>query len=104
MRAASFLWNFGSSAWMQSAFILLMALYGTAPAAYSQSTSQVQGTIQDTAATAVPGAEVKVTQTDTGVVRTVISGADGSYVLANLPTGPYRLEASKPGFRTYVQT
>src|SRR5262249_27143622 len=28
----------------------------------------------------------------------------GSYVLANLPVGPYRLEASASGFRTYVQT
>jgi Carboxypeptidase regulatory-like domain len=28
----------------------------------------------------------------------------GYYVLTNLPLGPYRLEASKMGFRTYVQT
>lgn len=26
------------------------------------------------------------------------------YVLPNLPIGPYRLEVSLPGFRTYVQT
>src|SRR5204863_4871750 len=28
----------------------------------------------------------------------------GSYVLTNLPLGPYRLEAGLPGFRTFVQT
>ena len=28
----------------------------------------------------------------------------GSYVLSNLPIGPYRLEAALPGFRTYAQT
>ena len=37
-------------------------------------------------------------------MRTVNSGADGGYVLANLPIGPYRLEISKQGFTTYVQT
>jgi hypothetical protein len=36
---------------------------------------------------AVPGAEVKATQTETGLVRAVTSGADGSYVLTNLPVG-----------------
>jgi hypothetical protein len=51
----------------------------------------------------VPGAEVKATQTATGLVRTVTSGADGSYVLPNLPIGPYQLEVSKEGFSKYLQ-
>jgi hypothetical protein len=33
-----------------------------------------------------------------------MSDAAGYYVLTNLPVGPYRLEASKMGFRTYAQT
>src|SRR5207244_8175305 len=28
----------------------------------------------------------------------------GSYVLSNLPLGPYKLEAALTGFRTFVQT
>ena len=32
------------------------------------------------------------------------SSDDGSYVLANLPIGPYRLDVSKQGFATYVQS
>src|SRR5438552_354700 len=72
--------------------------------AQSVATSQIQGTIQDATGSAVPGAEVKVTQTETGAVRTVTSGADGGYVFANLAIGPYRLEVSKTGFSTYVQT
>ena len=55
-------------------------------------------------AAAVPGAEVKVTQTGTGVSRTVASGADGSYVFASLPTGPYQIEASKEGFSKAIET
>jgi hypothetical protein len=52
----------------------------------------------------VPEAEVKAVQTATGAVRTVRSGADGTYLLANLPVGPYQLEVSKEGFTRFVQT
>ena len=58
----------------------------------------------DSTGSAVPGADVKATQTATGAVRTVSSGADGGYVLSNLPIGPYRLEVGKAGFTTFVQT
>ncbi len=50
------------------------------------------------------GAEVKATQTDTGVSEPSISGPTGVYTLNNLAIGPYRLEVSKQGFSTYVQT
>src|SRR3984885_13731656 len=72
--------------------------------AQSQAFSQIQGTVQDASASPVPGAQVKATQADTGVAREATSGNDGAYVLPNLPIGPYRLEVSKPGFSTYVQT
>ena len=68
------------------------------------STGSIQGSVQDASGSAVPGAEIRATQTETGAVRSANSGADGNYVLANLPIGPYRLEVSKPGFSTYVQT
>jgi hypothetical protein len=75
-----------------------------AGAAWGQATSQIQGTVQDQTGAAVPGADVKATQTDTGQVRTVMTGADGGYVIANLPLGPYRLDVSKAGFSAYAQT
>lgn len=71
---------------------------------FAQGTSQIQGVIQDATGAVIGGAEVKATQTDTGAVRTVTSSEDGTYVLSNLPIGPYRLEVSRAGFTTYVQT
>ncbi len=68
------------------------------------STSQITGTVQDSSGSAVPCAEVKVTQTGTGATRTTTSGADGGYLLTNLPIGPYQLEVSKEGFTKYVQS
>ena len=77
----------------------------TSAAAWAQggATAQIHGTVQDASGAAVPGAEVKVTQVDTGVIRTIVSEPDGGYVLSNLPLGPYRLEVSKEGFNKFVQ-
>jgi hypothetical protein len=71
---------------------------------WAQSTSEIHGTVHDPSGAAVPGAEVRASQTETGAVRTVTSNPDGSYVLTNLPIGPYQIEASKEGFTKYVQT
>src|SRR5437868_3029071 len=72
--------------------------------AQAVSTSQITGTVKDQTGAVLPGAEITVTQTDTGARRTVLSDETGSYILANLPIGPYRLEVGLPGFRTYLQT
>src|SRR3984885_13367151 len=86
---------------MRSLFLLAGVLICTS--LFAQ-TAQIQGTVLDSTGSAVPGADVKATQTGTGAVRTVTSGNDGAYVLPNLPIGPYRLEVSKPGFSTFIQT
>src|SRR5207237_6880162 len=65
---------------------------------------QISGTVKDQSGAVLPGVEITATQTDTGVARSTVSNETGSYVLPNLPLGPYRLEATLPGFRTFVQT
>src|SRR5580765_3831127 len=83
----------------------LIAIFVCAATAYAQqtATSQISGVVQDPSGAAIPGAEVRITQIDTGFSRTVISAADGSYTLPNLPVGPYRLQATSKGFSVYVQ-
>ena len=76
----------------------------TATSIWAQGTAQINGTVKDASGSAVPGAEVKATQTSTGATRTVTSGTDGAYTLPNLPIGPYMLEVAKDGFTKYVQT
>jgi Carboxypeptidase regulatory-like domain len=66
--------------------------------------SQISGTVRDSSGAVLPGVEVKVTNTDTTATRTVITNETGSYVIPNLPVGPYRLEASLSGFSTYAQS
>ena len=70
----------------------------------AQTVVQISGTVKDQSGSVLPGADVKVTQTDTGFVRTALTDETGAYILPNLPVGPYKLEAAMPGFSTYVQT
>ena len=81
-------------------FILVMTCTGV----WAQATAQISGTVKDQSGAVLPGVEVTVTQTETGIMRDAVTNETGSYVLPNLPIGPYRLEAALPGFRTYVQT
>ena len=67
-------------------------------------TAQINGVVKDASGSAIPGAAVKATQTATGQVRNATSGGDGTYVLPNLPIGPYQIEVTKEGFSKYDQT
>jgi hypothetical protein len=72
--------------------------------AWAQSTAQINGTVVDDGGGVLPGATVAALQTDTGFRREVVTTPAGAFTLPNLPIGPYRLEVTLSGFRTYVQT
>ena len=87
------------------AAVTLTLSVGSPLRSYSQATvvDQIAGTIQDSSGAAVPNAQIKAMQTNTGFTRSTVSTSDGAYVLTNLPIGPYRLEVSAPGFKTSRQ-
>jgi hypothetical protein len=88
-------------------FACLLALTLIVPlTSYSQqvAVAEVNGQLTDPSGAAVPGAAVKMIETDRGVSHDTTSNADGRYVLPGLPVGPYRLEVSKTGFKTYLQS
>ncbi len=90
---------------MHTAAKTLLTLFVCCSLGFGQaSTAQINGTVRDASGLAVPGAEIKVTQSATGAVRTAVSGPDGGYVLTSLPIGPYVLEVQKEGFSKYVQS
>src|SRR4029079_5050505 len=83
------------------ASILLLAAM---PLRAQLATAELNGRVTDDSGAVLPGATVTVTQTATGLVRTAVTDGNGTYLLSSLPTGPYKLEVSLQGFRTYVQT
>src|SRR4051794_29461059 len=91
------------SSFRDLAVATLLVLMIGAPA-WAQATAQMSGTVKDGSGAVLPGVTVTATQTATGASRTVITDDAGNYVMPNLPTGPYRLEVSLQGFKTYLQT
>src|SRR6185369_1860889 len=81
-----------------------LLLLFTTTSAWAQATAELNGRVTDESGAVLPGVTVTATQTETGFTRTVVTEGDGAYVITNLPTGPYKLEVSLQGFRTYVQT
>src|SRR5436190_24131023 len=81
--------------------VLLLAVTTNA---WAQATAELNGRVTDQSGAVLPGVTVTATQTDTGFVRSVVTEASGTYLMPNLPTGPYKLEIALQGFRTYLQT
>jgi hypothetical protein len=66
-------------------------------------TGQISGRVTDSSGAVLPGVDVTVTQSQTGLVRSAVTNETGQYTLPSLPVGPYRMEAKLPGFRTFTQ-
>jgi hypothetical protein len=75
-----------------------------AAACAETSTAQFKGTVKESSGLPLAGAEVKVTETATAAVRTMVTGADGEFFFVGLRFGTYTLEISKPGFEMFVQS
>ena len=88
------------------AFLLLFAVLSLVPNCFAQAVAvaEVGGVITDNTGAAIAGAEVKIIETEKQIVRNTNSDPQGRYTLPNLPVGPYRLEVTAAGFKSYVQS
>jgi hypothetical protein len=64
----------------------------------------VLGSVTDPSGAVVAGATVKVKNLGTGLERTTVTSADGSYSVPELPIGSYSVTVSQAGFKTFVAT
>jgi outer membrane receptor protein involved in Fe transport len=62
--------------------------------------SSLSGRVVDQQGAAVPGVTVTATNPATGLVRTTVTAADGSYRFPSLPVGTYNVAAELSGFAT----
>ena len=89
-------------------FSLLMGFLALATAralkAQAVSIATVTGRVVDEQGALLNGAQVRMTAVDTGVVSNAITNTEGIYTIPSLPIGAYTLQATFPGFQTYVQT
>src|SRR5215475_12433878 len=84
-------------------FVLLtFSLLAFKQAAAAQ-TAQVTGIITDANAAVVAGAQVTLTNVDTGAARKVATNADGYYSIPFVPPGNYRFEVIARSFKTVTR-
>ena len=66
-------------------------------------TGAILGTVQDSTGAHVPGVTVVVINAGTNARHEVTTDAAGSYAAQLLPPGIYKVEASAPGFKKFLQ-
>jgi Carboxypeptidase regulatory-like domain len=81
---------------------VLVVLQAT-PARAQVGAGQLTGLVQDSAGAAVPGAIVTATDLGRETARRVISSAGGTYTIAGLTPGTYRLAVALDGFRPFAR-
>src|SRR5246127_4097319 len=67
-------------------------------------TGSISGVVHDPSQAVVKGARVTITNTQTNLSQSMLSGDDGSYRFLALPVGTYRLNASMTGFQQFNTT
>jgi hypothetical protein len=73
-------------------------------AAQSLGAGTVKGTVVDASGAALPSASVELSNAITGFSREVRTGADGSFVIEDIPRNTYTVRTRREGFQLSTQT
>jgi hypothetical protein len=66
-------------------------------------TGEILGVVTDATGASIPGASITVTNTDTGIGRSVKSDDQGRYDVSDLDIGNYQVQAEMQGFSTQLR-
>ncbi len=87
---------------LQKASCSLLALLALAAVCAAQDPrANLVGTVLDSSGAIMPGAEIRATKTDTGVIARSVANQDGKFTIRFLAPGLYRVNVEKPGFKNY---
>jgi len=87
-----------------SIFLLPLILLLVGVTGRAQQNSTITGTVLDKAGAVIPGAEVTLTQQQTGFVSKTTSNGAGNFTFGGLNVGTYDLKATAKGFNAYLET
>jgi hypothetical protein len=65
-------------------------------------TSEIVGQVRDKSGAVINGATVKAVSKASGLVRTVVTVVDGSFIIPSLPPGSYEVTISQTGFGSQI--
>ena len=81
--------------------VLLMGTFLAAQLLFAQvDTGAISGTVKDSSGAVLVSANVKITETETGIVSMLLTNSDGFYSAPSLHIGKYSISASAAGFTT----
>jgi hypothetical protein len=83
--------------------LLILFVTAFAPVARAQTSATVSGTVSDASGGVLPGVTVTARSGETGLTRTVVTGPEGRFVIAQLPPGIYEIRAELAGFKPHVR-
>src|SRR6266478_4995653 len=83
---------------------LIIFVVCTVTAIAQTGTSNITGSVRDTAGAVVPGATVTAKNEATGVTSTQTTNDSGVYAFSSLPVGNYTIAVEKQGFKTLQKT
>ena len=83
---------------------LCFVILSSAVASYAQSTSLLRGTVTDPQGAAIADANLTLTNSENGLKRSAITGANGEYQFSQVVPGTYKIEAERPGFAVLTRT
>jgi Carboxypeptidase regulatory-like domain len=86
------------------ALVFLLLCAGSSHRASAQGQTQILGTVTDTTGAVVPGAQVVVSNDETGQSRAVVTNASGDYTATALNIGQYTVRCKQTGFKESVRT
>ena len=85
---------------------VVSALLGAAAAtglfAQNNLNQSITGQVTDATGSAVPRASITVVDEGTGLTRKTVTNDKGNYVVADLPTGKYKVTGEAAGFKKEV--
>jgi hypothetical protein len=88
--------NFGRRA--LAIVLLISGMIGAVAFAQGSSSSEVNGTVRDTAGAVIAGATIRLIDSATNAETTTTSSNEGAFIFANVRPGGYRIVAEHTGF------
>src|SRR5271157_6516963 len=88
---------------LRSRIGILVSLVLFSSTVFGQVLGSISGFVHDPARATLPGANVVVTNSETGLARTLVTDERGYYEALALPVGRYDVKVQKTGFRNLVR-
>src|SRR5258708_26877461 len=91
-------------AWKSIAGVFLLLLALTPGTAWAQGEASLGGVVTDSTGAIIVGATVRVKNTETSAIRTLVTDSAGRYDASLLSVGKYDVTAEQPGFHAESKT